>query len=70
MSDDDNLFAGVAWALLLVTLLLFGLKVTGLIGWSWWFLLAPLWLPAACFGSLILILALAYLIAFGGGNGH
>lgn len=69
-AEDDNLFAGVAWALILSLTVLVVLKGCGLIDWSWWFLLAPLWLPVACCGSLILILALAYLIAFGGGSGH
>jgi hypothetical protein len=67
---EDNLFAGVAWALLLVTLLLVGLKACGLIPFSWWLLLSPLWVPIGAFGSLVLLLAFAYLIAFGGGNGH
>jgi hypothetical protein len=32
---------GCAWIPLLV------LKLAGVIGWSWWLVLLPLWLPAA-----------------------
>lgn len=32
---------GFAWILLLV------LKLAGVIGWPWWLVLLPLWLPAA-----------------------
>jgi hypothetical protein len=32
---------GCAWISLLV------LKLIGVIGWSWWLILLPLWLPAA-----------------------
>ena len=30
-----------------LTLLFVGLKLTGYIGWSWWWVLSPLWLGAA-----------------------
>lgn len=29
----------------LLTILLIGLKLTGFIGWSWLWVLAPIWLP-------------------------
>ena len=29
----------------LLTILFIGLKLTGYISWSWWWVLAPLWLP-------------------------
>lgn len=31
----------------LLAVLFIGLKLTGYIGWSWWWVLAPIWLPAA-----------------------
>jgi len=34
---------------LLVTLLLSLVKLLGYIGWSWWFVLAPLWVPPVLF---------------------
>jgi hypothetical protein len=30
---------------ILLTLLFVGLKLGGVIGWSWWWVFAPLWLP-------------------------
>lgn len=40
------------------------LKLTGLISWSWWWVLAPLWIPVA-----VVFLVLAFIggvILFGG----
>jgi predicted tellurium resistance membrane protein TerC len=31
----------------LLTILFIGLKLTGHITWSWWWVLSPLWIPAA-----------------------
>ena len=31
----------------LLTALFIGLKLTGFIAWSWWWVLSPLWLPFA-----------------------
>ncbi len=33
------------------------LKLTGVIGWSWWWVLSPFWMPAL---SLALIITLVY----------
>lgn len=33
----------------LLTLMFIYLKLTGTIGWSWWWVLAPLWAPFALF---------------------
>lgn len=53
---------GFCSALFLVFLVL---KLTSVIDWSWWWITAPLWIPAA-FGAVVLeiiivLLALAYL---------
>lgn len=37
------------------------LRLVGVIGWSWWWVLAPVWMPAA----LILGIVAAFLIACG-----
>lgn len=37
----------------LLTLLFIGLKLTGVILWSWWWVLAPIWLPTAIFLGFI-----------------
>jgi len=44
----------------LLTTLFVGLKLTGYIAWSWWWVLSPVWLPAA-----VLILCLGVLTALG-----
>lgn len=31
----------------LLAILLIGLKLTGYVAWGWWWVLAPLWIPAA-----------------------
>ena len=31
----------------LLTILFIALKLTGYIAWSWWWVLAPIWIPAA-----------------------
>jgi len=52
----------------LLTVLFIGLKLTGYITWSWWWVLSPLWLPLAIMigGYLIIILLLGLiLIAIG-----
>lgn len=43
----------------LLTLLFIGLKLGGVIQWSWWWVLSPLWIPL---GILIGVLALFGLI--------
>ena len=43
----------------LLFLLFVGLRLTGYIDWSWWWVTAPLWLPI---GAVILFLALGMLL--------
>ena len=43
---------GPTW-LGLLALLFIGLKLGGAIDWSWWWVLAPLWLPALIAGVII-----------------
>jgi len=41
----------------LLTILFIGLKLTGYINWSWWWVLAPLWIPTGIVvGILIIVL--------------
>jgi hypothetical protein len=42
----------------LLTVLFIGLKLTNYIDWSWWWVLAPMWMPFALV-LVILILAVA-----------
>jgi hypothetical protein len=44
----------------LLALLFIGLKLGGFITWSWWWVLAPLWIPAAI---VLLVIAFCLLMA-------
>lgn len=50
---------GISFAGLL-TLLFIGLKLTGFIAWSWWWVLSPLWISAVL---VIAIIAVAVAVA-------
>lgn len=39
----------------LLTILFIGLKLSGHIDWSWWWVLAPMWAPIAALITLIFI---------------
>ena len=45
---------------ILLTILFIGLKLTGHIGWSWWWVLSPLWLTLV-FLLLVFIIMFTYL---------
>lgn len=50
----------------LLTVLFIGLKLTGYIDWSWWWVLSPMWIPIAIvltIGLICLIIA-AIVVAF------
>lgn len=44
-----------------LTILFIGLKLGGVIDWSWWWVLAPVWVPTAI---ILAILSVVTLIAF------
>ena len=44
----------------LLTVLFVALKLTGVIAWSWWWVLSPLWISAAL---AVVILAVVFLVA-------
>lgn len=46
MSDSSGTSGGIGFGGLL-TILFVGLKLTGYIAWSWWWVLSPLWIPVA-----------------------
>ena len=41
----------------LLTILFIGLKLGHVIGWSWWWVLAPLWLPYAVIFGVVIVCA-------------
>lgn len=43
------------WSALL--LMFIGLKLANVIGWSWWWVLAPAWVPFVLIGLMVLIIA-------------
>lgn len=45
----------------LLALIFITLKLTDFIDWSWWWVLAPIWLPLALF-----LVAAAFIVAVGG----
>ena len=56
MNDNDNMHKFyISWGWLLA-LLFIGLKLTGFIDWSWWWVLSPIWIIMA-FGVAMLLLA-------------
>ena len=56
--SDKNTSSGVGFGGLL-TILFIGLKLGGIINWSWWWVLSPIWLPTAV---LLFIAALLFLV--------
>ena len=47
----------------LLAIVFITLKLTGYIAWSWWWVLAPLWAPAAVFLAIAAIAILVYAFA-------
>lgn len=48
----------------LLAVLFIGLKLTGYIDWSWWWVLAPLWLGwAVILGFALIVLLIAGIVA-------
>lgn len=54
----------------MLTVLFIGLKLTGYVDWSWWWVLGPLWIPTAVvlgilgvillFGLVVAVIAMAF----------
>jgi len=60
MSDNSSSSSGGIGFAGLLTIVFITLKLTGFIGWSWWWVLSPLWISALV---LIIILAIFFFIA-------
>ena len=60
MWESDRKGGGIGfWGLLL--LLFIGLKVAGVINWSWWWVLSPMWISAA----IIILLTIWFILMQG-----
>jgi len=46
----------------LLTILFIGLKLTGYIGWSWVWVLAPIWIPFAFFTTIFLVVVFVAIV--------
>lgn len=46
----------------LLFLLFLGLKLAGKIDWSWWWVFAPIWIPIALVGIVVLLAILEWVI--------
>lgn len=57
-SNNEVTFAG------LLTVLFVGLKLSGIINWSWWWILSPLWISV----GFVIIVAMITLIALSKGE--
>lgn len=47
----------------LLTVILVLLKVTGIVSWSWWVVLLPIWLPLAFLGGILVLLMGFFILA-------
>ena len=64
MASEVQSSGGIGFAGLL-TILFIGLKLTGVISWSWWWVLSPLWIPALLVIGILLALGIAALVVAG-----
>lgn len=61
MSRDVNISGGTGLPGLL-TVLFVGLKLTGQIDWSWWWVLSPLWIGFAIVAAIFVVFGLVALV--------
>lgn len=55
MSEKQTSSGGIGFFGLL-TIVFITLKLTGFIAWSWWWVLAPLWIAVALWGVIVAVL--------------
>lgn len=56
---NNNVKVSIFWDLLAVAFIV--LKVTGVITWSWWWVLSPIWIP---FAVALVIIIITMIIAW------
>lgn len=54
MKTKNNSSAGGIGLIVLMAIMFITLKLTGVIGWSWWWVLSPLWIPASFVAAVII----------------
>lgn len=55
---ERNKYSGITLSLLLV--LFVGLKLAGIISWSWWWVLSPIWMPLLLIGFILVLICVIY----------
>lgn len=60
--SDSNSRGSSSFFPSLLTVLFIGLKLTGHITWSWWWVLSPIWIPIGIF--LVILIVLGVIEAF------
>lgn len=60
MSKSNHSSSGGVGFAGLLTVLFIGLKLTGHIDWSWWWVLSPIWISFLSFVILLAIFAIGY----------
>jgi len=63
MSESSSSYSGGIGFSGLLTVLFIGLKLTGYIAWSWWWVLSPIWIPAGVALAILAIVGIVLLIA-------
>lgn len=53
MASNSSTSSGGIGFVGLLTILFIGLKLTGYIAWSWWWVLSPIWISAALVIAII-----------------
>ena len=62
MADSNNSASGGIGFAGLLTIVFIALKLTHAIGWSWWWVLSPLWISALLTMVLILVVGTVWLL--------
>ena len=60
MSNETVKSSGIGFFVGLLTVLFIALKLTNVIGWSWWWVLSPIWIEIAI---LIIIVVVSFIWA-------
>lgn len=70
MSRQQGTSLGWTLLIVLLTVAFVVLKLVGVIAWSWWWVLSPLWLPSAALLALALVFVLIGVVAKPKGGGR
>lgn len=61
MSNEKTTSGGIGFgSLLLLTFII--LKLVGVIDWSWWWVLSPIWIPVVLLMTVLILLFVVYRI--------